>query len=129
MDKKGVALVLILFITLFLSMVIITLANILSTDIRIVGNHLRQVKAFHIADAGIEYTISQIKKNQNWTADGSKIEFPPASGCFYIITYPKFDFPYTVVSQAQLKDGLTKTIEVMVKVTWPKVELLDWMEI
>ena len=128
--KKGFSLILALFIILLLSGIVAALSSIFVTDIKIVDNHSRQLKALYIADAGVEYAISRLVQNRAWRANNLSIEFPSGSGNHYVINFRNLP---TLSSQCRLSDGLTKTIQAEVQISGNRrpyvVKLTNWREL
>jgi Tfp pilus assembly protein PilX len=86
-NKKAVALVLAIFILVFISILVVALLNLLTSDLVITANHLGRLNALYIAEAGVEDAISQLRINRNWTASNQTWTFPSGSSSSYTVTY------------------------------------------
>jgi len=117
LDRKGLALVLVLFLILFISSIVALLSEIFITDIKIVQNHTDQIELLYVADAGIEYVISQLVQNRAWTADNLTIEFPAGSGNSYRITFPRGGGGTTIQSVGSLANGTTKVYQAQIRIS------------
>jgi general secretion pathway protein K len=77
--SRGVALIIVLWVITLLSVIALSFANTMRTDVNIVSNSLATVKAQTLADAAIERAIFELYKPQNidgrWNADGSSREW------------------------------------------------------
>jgi len=62
-NEGGVALILALIVMTMLSLLVISSLELLTTNIRITGNHIHDIQALYVADAGIENAIKQIRDN------------------------------------------------------------------
>lgn len=86
MNKKGVALLLALFTLVIVSLLVVAFLELITTDLQIVNNHLVRNQALYLADAGIEYGISQLRINgkQNFSVIR---DLPSGSGNTYNVNY------------------------------------------
>jgi general secretion pathway protein K len=77
--QRGVALIIVLWIITLLSVIAVSFANTMRTDVNIVGNSLSRVKAEVLADAALQRAIYELFKPQNiegrWNTDGSTREW------------------------------------------------------
>ena len=115
-NKNGFALLLTLFLILFISMLFVALLNLFTTDIHITGNQKNDTQALYIAEAGIEDAIYHLRQDKNWASDGlAPVDFPAGSGNKYTVTYP---VNIGIISSVgALKAGYSKTIESKVSVS------------
>lgn len=76
---RGVALIIVLWVMTLLSVIALSFAQTMRTDVNIVSNSLARVKAETLADAAIERAIFELYKPQNldgrWNADGASREW------------------------------------------------------
>lgn len=130
MDRRGVALLLALFILMLVSLLVIAFLELTTTDLQIVGNHLARGQAVYIADAGVEYGISRLK-NSKLDFTSGPIEFPPDSGNTYGVTYNSNSGRITSI--ATLTSGQRISLEVKVSVVGAaapyKVKIIYYREI
>ena len=90
-NKKGVALLLTLFIMLFISLVFIALSEILTSDTLITGNLQEDTRATYLAEAGFEHAVYNLQQNDSWTSGGgftSNQVIPTGGTDYYKIKYP-----------------------------------------
>ena len=85
-NKKGVALVLAMFILVFISMLVGAFLILLTSDLTIANNHLGRLKALYIAEAGVEHAISQLRTSVTWSANPYTEIFPTGSNNSYVVT-------------------------------------------
>jgi Tfp pilus assembly protein PilX len=114
-NKKAVALVLAIFILVFISILVVALLNLLTSDLVITNNHLGRLKALYTAEAGIEYAVSQLRTNINWTANPYTEIFPPTSDNSFSVTKTT---PTTriITSVGNIDNKFTATIEAKVSI-------------
>ena len=89
MKDKGVALVLTMFMLVFISILVVAFLHLLTSDLIITTNHLGRLRALYIAEAGVEYAISQLRTNRNWSVAQLWTAFPSGSTSSWSVTYPK----------------------------------------
>jgi hypothetical protein len=127
---KGFALLLVMFIILFLSSIVASISVIFITDVKIIENYQNQVKALYVADAGIEYAISRLVLDDEWSANKLSVEFPGGSGNFYVITKKKNDD--SITSEATLSGGTVREYEAEIEITGSEspyeVKLTGWRD-
>lgn len=129
MNKKGVALLLALFILIFVSLLVIAFLELTTTDLQIVSNHLTRNQALYIADAGVEYAISRLK-NSKLSFSYGPAELPSGSGNTYEVTYTLSSG--IITSIATLSSGQQVRLETKVSVTGStpyKVKIIYYREL
>ena len=130
MNKKGVALLLALFTLIIISLLLISFLELTTTDLQIVSNHLTRDEALYIADAGVEYAVSQLRNNKNWQVSNETTPFPSGSSNTYAVTYPVDSG--IIRSTGRLITGGQVTLEVKVSVTGNapyKVKIIYYREL
>jgi Tfp pilus assembly protein PilX len=116
-NQKAVALVLAMFILVFLSIIGVAFLNLVASDLLITTNHLGRQRALYIAEAGVEYAISQLRITKNWTVNSQETIFPSATSSSYTISYPKSGTSRTIISSAQVDNNkFTAGIEARVSI-------------
>ena len=120
-NKKGVALVLAMFILVFIAMLVVAFLNLITSDIAITSNHLGRLQALYIAEAGVEHAISQLRANGDQSLNLGPITFPSGSTSSYTVTYPKSSTPpietRLIVSTGQVdNDKFRASIETQVSI-------------
>jgi len=131
MKNKGMALLLALFTLTITSLLVVAFLELTTTDLQITSNHFDKNQALYIADAGVEYAISQLKNNRSWSGTPGPIEFPAGSGNTYSVTYTSTSGK--IVSAARLSSGPQVTLQAKVNVrgnTFPyNVKIISWREL
>ncbi len=131
MSKRGVALLLALFVLVFVSMMVIIFLDVTTSDLQITNNHLKRTQALYLADAGVEYAVYRLRNSKKPNLPASATELPSGSGNTYQVTY---DYNSgKIISLGRLASGETVRLEVKVSVTGSskpfKVQTLYWKEI
>lgn len=117
--NKGVALLLAMFILVFIAILVVAFLNLLTSDLTITTNHLGRLKALYIAEAGAEYVVSELRNNKGWSRADSDpaITFPSGSGSSYDVTYPKAGTTRIIESIGSVdNDTFRATIEAQVSI-------------
>jgi type II secretory pathway component PulK len=83
--KKGVALILAMFILVFIAILVVAFLELLTSDLVIANNHLGRLQALYIADAGVEHAISLLRASGNQQINTGSITFP-GPGSSYTVT-------------------------------------------
>jgi general secretion pathway protein K len=77
--QRGIALIIVLWIITLLSVIALSFAHTMRTDVNVVANSMSRVKAEALANAALERSIYELAKPQNiegrWNADGSSREW------------------------------------------------------
>jgi Tfp pilus assembly protein PilX len=111
-NKKAVALVLAIFILVFISILVVALLNLLTSDLVITANHLGRLEALYTAEAGVEDAISQLRTNINWTT--ASVIFPDGSNNSYTVTRPTGS--RVITSIGNIDNKFAATIEARVSI-------------
>ena len=131
MHKKGAALLLAIFSLIIISLLVTAFLEFTTIDLQIISNHLMRNQALYIADAGIEYAISQLRINKNWKQTLRPIELPVGSGNTYDVTYSSVSGK--INSKATLVSGQEVTLEAKVSVktgaSFYAVKIIYWREL
>lgn len=132
-NKEGIALLLALFTLVIISLLAVAFLETTTIDLQIVSNQLKRNQALYIADAGVEYAVSQLRSNKNWSTNPPnylELVFPSGSGNKYRVTYPYN--PGIIRSLGILASGEQVTLEAKVSVTGAStpysVKILYWRE-
>ena len=104
-NKKAVALVLAMFILVFISILVVAFLNLLTSDLVITTNHLGRLKALYIAEAGVEYAISRLRADKNWSVTQEWTVFPSGSTSSWTVTYPKSGTARVIESSSQVDNN------------------------
>lgn len=130
--ESGFALLLSLFIMLFISLLFGAIFDLLTTDLQITVNLHRETEALYIAEAGLEDAVYNLQLNRDWTSDGlTGVNLPAGSNNHYYVTYPSD--PGQIESRGYLGDtGTSKTLRANVVITGSEspytVRLVTWEE-
>lgn len=130
MHKKGAALLLAIFSLILISLLVVAFLEVTTIDLQIISNHLMRNQALYIADAGIEYAISQLRINDNWKKTPRPIELPAGSGNTYDVTYS--DVSGKINSKATLTSGQEINLEakISIKGNVPHdIKIIYWREL
>jgi type II secretory pathway component PulK len=131
MHKKGAALLLAIFSLILISLLVIAFLEVTTIDLQIISNHLMHTQALYIADAGIEYAISQLRIDNNWKKTPRPIELPSGSGNTYDVTYSAVSGK--INSRATLTSGGEVNLEAKVSVKANAspyaVKIIYWREL
>lgn len=103
--ERGVALLLAMFILVFISILVVAFLNLLTSDLVITTNHLGRLKALYIAEAGAEEVISRLRANRNWSGNIGPVVFPAGSSSSYTVTYPKSGTTRIIESRSQVDNN------------------------
>ena len=130
MHKKGAALLLAIFSLLLISLLVIAFLEVTTIDLQIISNHLMRNQALYIADAGIEYAISQLRINNNWKKTPRPIELPDGSGNTYDVTYSSVSGKINSVARLISGQEVNLEAKVSVKGSVPyDVKIIYWREL
>lgn len=129
-NQKAIALVLAMFILVFISIIIVAFLNLIASDLMITTNHLGRLRALYIAEAGVEYAVSQLRVDRNWTANQTTA-FPSGSASTYTVTYP--GTTRVIVSSAQVDNNkfratINATVSILGQVSPFTVKIVNFKE-
>jgi Tfp pilus assembly protein PilX len=106
-NEKGIALILVLFTMLFISLLVVAFVDLATIDQQIVTNQIYDLRAGFIADAGVETAIYELRQDSGYSGTGGNAEFPSGSGNTYNVTVSGS----TITSTGTVSD-FSRTIEV-----------------
>ena len=130
MNKKGQALLLAIFSLILISLLVSAFLELTTIDLQIISNHLMRNQALYIADAGIEYAISQLRTNKNWKRTPQPIELPAGSGNTYDVTYSSVSGKINSVARLTSGQQISLEAKVSVKASAPyNVKIIYWREL
>jgi Tfp pilus assembly protein PilX len=115
-NEKGSALILTLLILMVMSILIVGGLELLTTDLRITDNHLHDIQATYIADAGIEDAIYQLSQDASWSTGFTDQEFPSGSGNLYTVTVLDNSYPLVTIKSTSTVSGVQCNIEAQVEI-------------
>lgn len=129
MKNKGVALLLALLTLIIISLLVVAFLELTTIDLQIVSNHLSRNQALYIADAGVEYAVSNLRSSRN-SFTTPLIVFPPSSANTYNMTYSNSSG--IITSEARLSSGQRVTLAAKVSVVGNsppyRVKIIYWSE-
>lgn len=127
-NEKGIALILVLFTMLFISLLVVAFVDLATIDQQIVTNQVRDLQAGFIADAGVETAVYELRQDPGYSGTGGNVEFPSGSGNTYNVTVSGS----TITSTGTVTD-FSRTIEVDFSITGASVpytvRINTWKEI
>ena len=130
MKKKGQALLLAIFSLILISLLVSAFLEVTTIDLQIISNHLMRNQALYIADAGIEYAISQLRTNNNWKQTSRPIELPAGSGNTYDVTYSSVSGKINSVARLASGQEISLEAKVSVRGNAPyNVKIIYWREL
>ena len=74
-SERGAALLLSVMLMVVLSLLTITLFELLTASTQITGNHRLEIRTLYIADAGVEAAINELRGNPDWSDGFADIDF------------------------------------------------------
>lgn len=113
-DEKGLALILALFITVILTSAVALMLEAMWTDLRIAGNLHKELKAFYIAEAGIETALKELKADPTWSEGFDEVEFPPGSDGKFSVTVSRSGSTVEITSIGEI-DGAVKQLTIVLR--------------
>ena len=84
-NERGAALLLTMILMLVLSLLTVSLYEMLQASTQITGNHKLELRATYIADAGVEDAINRLRNTPTWAGTIPSEEFPAGSGNTYVV--------------------------------------------
>ncbi len=105
------------FVIFFISVAMVGILELASTDFQILQNYKFSNRALYIAEAGIEEAIYRIRQNINWRRKSGNplvVEFPAGSGDQFSVICPQKNPPKTITSTAILHNGYKRRLKVSV---------------
>ena len=127
-QQRGIALVLALFVLLFMTLLVVVSLDMSTTDQQIATNQIRDVQTTYIADAGVEWAVYQLRQDDTYSGTGGAVEFPTGSGNMYNVTVSGGD---TITSTGTI-GSFTRTLEVEYSLTGSAVpytvKITTWKE-
>jgi type II secretory pathway component PulK len=131
-DERGTALLLVVFLVAFSSLLVGTFLRSLAADLQITNNLLSSTKALHVAEAGVEHAIASLRADSGWSDGLDQVDFPAGSGDSYTVTVNN-QVPAVVVTSTGIVNGFVRRLEVRLFVagaTAPHLlRVLYWKEI
>ena len=115
-EPRGAALIVALIVMSMLSLFVIRSLEMLIVNVQINSNHVHDLQALYIADAGIEDAIARLRDDPNWD-DGLSEEFPSGSGNTYTVVVDNSEYPSIVITSTGNVPNFGRSIEVEVQIT------------
>ena len=119
-EPRGAALVVALIVMSMLSLFVISSLEMLTTNLQINSNHVRDLQALCIADAGVEDAIDRLSDDPTWDA-GLSEEFPSSSGNTYTVVVDNSEYPSIVITSTGNVPNFERSLEVQVEITGSSV--------
>ena len=133
--ESGFALILAIFLMLFISLLFASMFNMLTTDVAITGNLGKDAVALYLAEAGIERAVYQLSQDNTWTSDGTAQIYLPSdqtANYYYIVRAAGSD---TIDATGYVgSESYSKTVRATVSISGAApgpytVEVLTWEEL
>jgi len=115
-SEKGVALVLALFVAVVISVVVVSMLDLTTTDLKVARNLQEELKAYYIAEAGAETAIRELKNDINWSDGFENAQFPPGSNGSFTVTISHPDSSLIEITSVGKIGETSKTVKVTLKV-------------
>ena len=129
-EQSGATLVLALIVMLMLSLLTIGSLEMLRLNLKIAGNHSRDLQVLYIADAGVEDAIYRLRNDPSWDTGLSDEEFPNGSGNTYTVIIDNItESPSIIITSTGTVSDFQRTIEVKVRITGSSIRTKYWKEI
>ena len=112
---RGSALLLAIFIMAISAPLVCLMLECHTVDIRCVHNHIENMRALYLAQAGIEHAFSELMADPNWSAGFDQVACPPDTQHTYSVTLvDDGSGKRTLTSVGTTKSGHTKTVVVAI---------------
>jgi hypothetical protein len=108
--RTGSVLLLTVFLIAFAALMVSGLLLALTSDLRIVKNHLCSTKALYVADAGVEDAIAALRSDYTWDTGFAQKPFPVGSSSHYTVTVVN-NHPTVVLTATGVAAGYERTVE------------------
>ncbi|MFC1717353.1 PilX N-terminal domain-containing pilus assembly protein [Candidatus Poribacteria bacterium] len=100
-NESGAALLLTLMLMLVLSLLTVSLYELLQTSSQITGNHRRELKTTYIADAGVEDAINILRSNPYEIAQ-----------TFPVVSFGNGEYEVTILSNEPVDAGILRGVDI-----------------
>lgn len=139
-DEKGMALIMALFTLLFVSLAVVMFVDTVTIEQTIATNHIKDIQAAYLADAGIEYAIIELKADASYDTDkdADGIVYPDDPDDYdsetltvgsYKVGIPVGDsLPKTVVAAGMVGD-FARSVEAVLSASGPEVVISTWRKL
>lgn len=133
--KSGFALILAIFLMLFISLLFVSMFNMLTTDVAITGNLGKDTVALYLAEAGVERAVYELSQDNAWTSDGTSLIYLPSTQTanYYYIVYAAGSDTVDATGYVGA-ETYSKTVRATVSISGAApgpygVEILTWEEL
>jgi len=133
--ESGFALILAIFLMLFISLLFASMFNMFTTEVVITGNLGKDAVALYLAEAGVERAVYELSQDNAWTSDGTIQIYLPSSqtaNYYYIVRAAGSD---TVDATGYVgAESYSKSVRATVSISVAAsgryaVEVLTWEEL
>ena len=115
--ESGVALVVALIVMTMRSLLTISSLEMLTLNVQITNNHIYDLQAMCIADAGLEDAIDRLRDDPNWDMGLTDVEFPAGSGNTYTVSIDNSGYPFMVITSTGTVSNFQRSLEIQIRVT------------
>ncbi len=109
---RGVALLVCIFAMVIVSSLVVLALDVQTTEMSITRNTLSMSKALYAADAGVQHALGMLRADRTWRTGfpSPGVEFPPGSGCYYVVTIADGAGGEVIVTSVGTVGGLSRSI-------------------
>ena len=108
-SESGVALILATFATVFVTLLLAAMLDMLYIDTKVIYNHYKTQETFYAAEAGLEVVYAILKNDPNWNAGFTDVAMPEGSSMLVTVSVDNTNFPYIDVISTARKSSYRKT--------------------
>lgn len=120
-SERGAAMLLSIMLMVVLSLLTITLFELLTASTQIAGNHRLEIRTLYIADAGVEAAINELRDDPTWGTGFTDIAFGDGKYTVNVFdaapTNPAIYDEKDIISTGTI-GGFDRTVSVHVKIIW-----------
>ena len=115
-DERGMGLVLALFVAMIASIMVVSTLEAMMVGLKIGENFHNELKAYYIAEAGVETAIRMLKEDVNWDEGFDGVEFPPGSGGRFTVVLSRPDPDTVRIESTGEIGGASKRVSVTIRI-------------
>ena len=118
-NERGAAMLLSIMLMVVLSILTITLFELLTASTQITGNHRLEVRTLYVADAGVEAAINELRDDPTWGVGFTDIAFGDGKYTVGVANFPPTNMAIYAekdITSVGTIDGFDRTVLVHVKI-------------
>ena len=118
-EKRGAALVLVIFAMAFIAVLAVAVLDVAATDLGILRNHQSGLRALYAAQGGVGHAIAELRNQYDYTniVEGT-LTAPDGATCKYRAQIDNVK-PLVTVTSTGLAGGFVRTVRARVVVAGP----------